>query len=115
MLNKSNDDPRSNIYEEQRPWGRFRRFTLNQFSTVKLITVNPGQVFGLLGPNGAGKTTSFYMITGMIRPNEGKVYFDNQDVTNTPMYRRARMGMGYLAQEPSIFTKLSVSIFFLSL
>ena len=63
---------------------------------------------GLLGQNGAGKTTSFYMITGMIRPNKGRVYFDNEDITNIPMYKRARMGMGYLAQEPSIFTKLSV-------
>jgi len=77
---------------------------------VKEVSLNikRGEVVGLLGPNGAGKTTSFYMITGMIRPNKGKIYFDNQDITNIPMYKRARMGMGYLAQEPSIFTKLSV-------
>ena len=77
---------------------------------VKEVSLNikRGEVVGLLGPNGAGKTTSFYMITGMIRPNKGRVYFDNQDITNIPMYKRARMGMGYLAQEPSIFTKLSV-------
>ena len=72
------------------------------------LSIRRGEVVGLLGPNGAGKTTSFYMITGMIRPNKGKIYFDNQDITNIPMYKRARMGMGYLAQEPSIFTKLSV-------
>ena len=77
---------------------------------VKEVSLNikRGEVVGLLGPNGAGKTTSFYMITGMIRPNKGRIYFDNQDITNIPMYKRARMGMGYLAQEPSIFTKLSV-------
>ena len=72
------------------------------------LSIKRGEVVGLLGPNGAGKTTSFYMITGMIRPNKGKIYFDNQDITDIPMYKRARMGMGYLAQEPSIFTKLSV-------
>jgi lipopolysaccharide export system ATP-binding protein len=77
---------------------------------VKEVSLNikRGEVVGLLGPNGAGKTTSFYMITGMIRPNKGNIYFDNQDITSVPMYKRARMGMGYLAQEPSIFTKLSV-------
>ena len=77
---------------------------------VKEVSLNikRGEVVGLLGPNGAGKTTSFYMITGMIRPNRGEVYFDNENITNIPMYKRARMGMGYLAQEPSIFTKLSV-------
>jgi len=62
----------------------------------------------LLGPNGAGKTTTFYMITGMIRPSSGKIFFDNDDITTAPMYQRARMGIGYLAQEPSIFAKLSV-------
>ena len=77
---------------------------------VKQVSLNikRGEVVGLLGPNGAGKTTSFYMITGMIRPNKGNIYFDDRDITDIPMYKRARMGMGYLAQEPSIFTKLSV-------
>jgi lipopolysaccharide export system ATP-binding protein len=70
--------------------------------------VNPGEVVGLLGPNGAGKTTSFRMATGQIVPNGGMVYFDNQDVTAFPMFRRARLGMGYLSQEQSIFRKLSV-------
>jgi len=73
------------------------------------ITVKAGEIVGLLGPNGAGKTTSFYMIVGLIRPTSGKVYFKGKNVTGLPMYRRARMGMGYLSQEPSIFRKLSVA------
>ena len=72
------------------------------------INVNRGEVVGLLGPNGAGKTTTFYMITGMIRPNEGIVKLNGTDITKMPMYKRARHGIGYLAQEPSVFTKLSV-------
>ena len=72
------------------------------------INVRAGEVVGLLGPNGAGKTTSFYMVMGLIRPNEGSVVFRGVDVTRMPMYLRARMGMGYLAQEPSIFRKLTV-------
>ena len=67
-----------------------------------------GEVVGLLGPNGAGKTTTFYMITGMIRPNKGKIFLDDTNITNLPMYKRARFGVGYLAQEPSVFTQLSV-------
>jgi lipopolysaccharide export system ATP-binding protein len=70
--------------------------------------VNPGEVVGLLGPNGAGKTTSFRMATGQITPNDGTVLFDNQEVTHLPMFRRARLGMGYLSQEQSIFRKLTV-------
>lgn len=72
------------------------------------ITVRSGEVVGLLGPNGAGKTTSFYMVMGLIRPDSGNVSFRGVDVTRIPMYKRARMGMGYLAQEPSIFRKLTV-------
>lgn len=72
------------------------------------IAVAPGEVVGLLGPNGAGKTTSFYMIVGLIAADSGRVMFRGQDVTGLPMYQRARMGMGYLAQEPSVFRKLSV-------
>ncbi|SVB11549.1 uncharacterized protein METZ01_LOCUS164403, partial [marine metagenome] len=72
------------------------------------IKVNRGEVVGLLGPNGAGKTTTFYMITGMIRPNSGAVILNGSDITKLPMYQRARKGIGYLAQEPSVFTKLSV-------
>lgn len=70
--------------------------------------VNPGEVVGLLGPNGAGKTTSFRMATGQITPNDGEVWFDGKDVTNLPMFRRARLGMGYLSQEQSVFKKLTV-------
>ena len=71
--------------------------------------VDRGEIVGLLGPNGAGKTTSFYMITGMINPHKGNVFLDNLDITSDPMYKRARKGIGYLAQEPSIFGKLTVA------
>jgi lipopolysaccharide export system ATP-binding protein len=70
--------------------------------------VGPGEVVGLLGPNGAGKTTAFYMTIGLIRPDGGKVIFNDIDVTNLPMHKRAQMGMGYLAQEPSVFRSLTV-------
>lgn len=70
--------------------------------------VAQGEIVGLLGPNGAGKTTSFYMIVGLIKPNEGHVYLDEQEITEDPMYRRAQKGIGYLAQEASVFRKLSV-------
>jgi lipopolysaccharide export system ATP-binding protein len=73
------------------------------------LTVNPREVVGLLGPNGAGKTTTFYMIVGLIRPNEGSILFMGQDVSSLPMFERARLGMGYLSQEPSIFRKLTVA------
>ncbi|HEX7574590.1 MAG TPA: LPS export ABC transporter ATP-binding protein [Bacteroidota bacterium] len=72
------------------------------------IDVRQGEVVGLLGPNGAGKTTTFYMIVGMIAPNEGKVYLDDREITKVAMYRRARMGIGYLPQEASVFRKMSV-------
>lgn len=72
------------------------------------ITVEQGSVVGLLGPNGAGKTTTFYMIVGIERPNEGKVYLDDRDITAMPMYERARAGIGYLPQEASIFSKMTV-------
>jgi len=72
------------------------------------VNVRPGEIVGLLGPNGAGKTTTFYMVTGLIHPTKGKIFFKNRDVSKVPMYKRARMGMGYLAQEPSIFRKLTV-------
>ncbi len=72
------------------------------------INVNRHEIVGLLGANGAGKTTSFYMITGLIQPNEGKVFFDDTEITKMPMFERARLGMGYLAQEPSIFRRLTV-------
>jgi lipopolysaccharide export system ATP-binding protein len=72
------------------------------------IEVKAGEVVGLLGPNGAGKTTTFYMIVGMIRPTDGKIYLGDEDVTKEPMYKRARMGVGYLSQEPSIFRGMTV-------
>ena len=72
------------------------------------IQLRKGEIVGLLGPNGAGKTTSFYMIVGLVRPNGGRVVFNGEDVTHKPMYQRARMGMGYLPQEESIFRKLTV-------
>ncbi len=72
------------------------------------VSVAPGEIVGLLGPNGAGKTTTFYMITGLIKPDEGRVLLDGEDVTKLPMYARARKGIGYLPQEASIFRKLTV-------
>ncbi len=72
------------------------------------IDVKQSEIVGLLGPNGAGKTTTFYMITGMIRPNAGKIILDDREITRLPMYKRARLGIGYLPQEPSIFRKLTV-------
>lgn len=72
------------------------------------IEVNRGEVVGLLGPNGAGKTTSFYMITGMVKPNAGRIFYNEEEITRMPMYKRARLGIGYLCQEPSVFRKLNV-------
>jgi lipopolysaccharide export system ATP-binding protein len=85
-----------------RYYGRWR--------VVSDVTVNVqrGEVVGLLGPNGAGKTTSFYMIVGLLRPHGGRIQMDGKDITQEPVYRRARMGIGYLAQEPSIFRRLTV-------
>ncbi|HEY3375938.1 MAG TPA: LPS export ABC transporter ATP-binding protein [Armatimonadota bacterium] len=73
------------------------------------IEVKPGEIVGLLGPNGAGKTTSFYMLVGLIRPNAGHVFLGETDITRLPMYRRARLGLGYLPQEASVFRKLTVA------
>lgn len=72
------------------------------------VEVNQGEIVGLLGPNGAGKTTSFYMFVGLVKPNEGKIFLDDEDITDLPMFMRARKGLGYLAQEASVFRKLSV-------
>ena len=72
------------------------------------VNVNQGEIVGLLGPNGAGKTTTFYMVVGFIQPNEGKVFLNDEEITNLPMYKRAQKGIGYLPQEPSVFRKLTV-------
>ncbi|MFT6844106.1 MAG: lipopolysaccharide export system ATP-binding protein [Flavobacteriales bacterium] len=72
------------------------------------VEVNQGEIVGLLGPNGAGKTTSFYMIVGLVKPNGGKIFLDNKDITKEPMFKRAKLGVGYLPQEASVFRKLSV-------
>ena len=81
-----------------------RRTVVNHVS----INVKQGEIVGLLGPNGAGKTTTFYMTVGLISPNQGKIFLDNKNITNKPVYKRAKLGIGYLAQEPSVFRKLSV-------
>jgi lipopolysaccharide export system ATP-binding protein len=84
---------------------RYKKRTVVNEVTVQ---VRQGEIVGLLGPNGAGKTTTFYMIVGMIRPNGGKVFIDNSEITSLPMYQRARMGIGYLSQEASVFRRLTV-------
>jgi lipopolysaccharide export system ATP-binding protein len=81
-----------------------KRTVVNHIS----VSVEQGEIVGLLGPNGAGKTTSFYMIVGLIKPNEGKIFLDNEEITQLPMYRRAKLGIGYLAQEASVFRTLTV-------
>ena len=93
---------------ELRAEGLVRRFGKNVVVNGVSLSVNPGEVVGLLGPNGAGKTTTFYMIVGFLKANKGKILFGDRDITQVPMYRRARMGIGYLAQEPSVFRKLTV-------
>ena len=79
-------------------------------SVVNDVSLNlkQGEIVGLLGPNGAGKTTSFYMIVGLIKPNSGSIFLDDKDITRFPMYKRAKNGIGYLAQESSVFRKMSV-------
>ena len=79
-------------------------------TVVKGVSVNveQGEIVGLLGPNGAGKTTSFYMIVGLIKPNGGRIFLDDTEITTEPVYRRAQLGVGYLAQEASVFRQLSV-------
>ena len=98
------------IDNRQRLSGLNLRKTYGNREVVKGISiqVDRGEVVGLLGPNGAGKTTTFYMITGMIKPLSGAIYLDSLDITSMPMYKRALHKIGYLSQEPSVFTKLSV-------
>jgi len=84
---------------------KYRQRTVAKSVTVE---VNQGEIIGLLGPNGAGKTTTFYMIVGLIKPFSGKVFLDDKEITDMPMYKRAQLGIGYLAQEASVFRHLSV-------
>ena len=86
----------------------FKRYKRRTVVNGVSVEVKQGEIVGLLGPNGAGKTTSFYMIVGLIKPNSGTVYLDNEDITGMAMYRRAKKGIGYLPQEASVFRKLSV-------
>ena len=119
MSLKTRKKVKSMADERQNPEAATNAVTLRTDSVVKIyskrrvvnevsIDVKAGEVVGLLGPNGAGKTTTFYMIVGMIRPNSGRIFLDDRDITYNPMYKRARMGIGYLAQEPSVFRGLSV-------
>ena len=91
-----------------RPEGLVKRYGKRTVAKGVTINVKQGEIVGLLGPNGAGKTTSFYMTTGLVVPNAGHVYLDDQDITGYPVYKRARAGIGYLPQEASVFRKMSV-------
>lgn len=86
----------------------FKKYAKRTVVNDVSINVSQGEIVGLLGPNGAGKTTTFYMITGLIRPTKGKVFLDTKEITGFPMYKRARLGIGYLPQEASIFRKMTV-------
>jgi len=86
----------------------FKKYKARTVVNNVSIEVGQGEIVGLLGPNGAGKTTSFYMIVGLIKPNEGEIFLENQNITQLPMFERAKLGIGYLAQEASVFRKLSV-------
>jgi lipopolysaccharide export system ATP-binding protein len=99
------DHERSTILRTDTLVKKYRSRTVVKGVTVE---VKQGEIVGLLGPNGAGKTTSFYMIVGLITPNSGRIYLDDVDITKEPVYKRAQMGIGYLAQEASVFRKLSV-------
>lgn len=88
--------------------GLVKRYGKRTVANHVSINVRQGEIVGLLGPNGAGKTTTFYMTTGLITPNEGKIFLNNQDITGFPVYKRAQLGIGYLAQEASVFRKLTV-------
>lgn len=88
--------------------GLFKKYKSRLVVNDVSFTVKQGEIVGLLGPNGAGKTTSFYMVVGLIKPNTGKVFLENQDITRLPMFRRAKLGLGYLAQEASVFRTLTV-------
>lgn len=93
---------------ELRAEGLFKRYRKRYVVQGVSLQVRQGEIVGLLGPNGAGKTTTFYMIVGMVRPNAGRIFLGDRDITHLPMYQRARLGLGYLAQEASIFRQLTV-------
>ncbi len=98
-------DPKPGILRTENLVKRYGKRTVANHVSIE---VEQGEIVGLLGPNGAGKTTTFYMTTGLIVPNEGKIFLDNKDITSLPVYKRAQLGIGYLAQEASVFRKLSV-------
>lgn len=101
---KTHDDQQLKLHSKNLVKRYRKRVVVDEVS----INVNQGEIVGLLGPNGAGKTTTFYMFTGIIRPNKGKVFLNDANITKKPMYLRARMGIGYLSQEPSVFRNLTV-------
>lgn len=109
-----NEEERLRIALEEREGSVFRGEGLTKIYQGRKVVddvdvhVRQGEIVGLLGPNGAGKTTTFYMMVGLIPPNRGKVFLDERNLTRVPMYKRARLGVGYLAQEPSVFRKLTV-------
>ncbi|MDP2209488.1 MAG: LPS export ABC transporter ATP-binding protein [Bacteroidota bacterium] len=104
MKNQSIDSEKKILFSE----GLYKKYKKRFVVKNVNIEVKQGEVVGLLGPNGAGKTTTFYMIVGMIKPNDGKVFLNNTEITKFAMYKRARLGIGYLPQEASVFRKLSV-------
>lgn len=101
-------DPREHELTTLRAEGLVKKYSGRKVVDDVSVYVNHGEIVGLLGPNGAGKTTTFHMITGMIQPNKGRIFLDEKNITRLPMYKRARLGIGYLSQEASIFKKLSV-------
>ncbi len=103
-LNPLDSSKRLNLHAEN----LVRRYKKREVVSGVSLEVRQGEIVGLLGPNGAGKTTTFYMIVGMVRPNSGSILLDDTDITTMPMYKRARLGIGYLAQEASVFTHLTV-------
>ncbi len=103
-----NDEPVQNSRSMLRSEGLVKRYKNRTVVNQVTIQVRQGEIVGLLGPNGAGKTTTFYMIVGMIRPNGGRVFTDDSEITSMPMYQRARLGIGYLSQEASVFRRLTV-------
>ena len=107
-LNKKDEEKTSSNNSILRADSLYKRYKKRYVVRNVSIEVKQGEVVGLLGPNGAGKTTTFYMIVGMIKPNSGKVFIDDVEITKMPMYKRARLGISYLPQEASIFRKLTV-------